>query len=596
MFAKFSDVNLEVAVLKDQVTQLKTLPERPHTLHRDSSSSLPFTPPDCNEESLLHQEPPDLSLSELGLLPSPSSRPISMSSLQSRLSQEVFCDDRLPASPVSVASFSGSRPNSTMYRERPSNGTTTTPTQTHFLNRALSPTASSGASSSSTRLPTPRTRRIAPSPQFNSPATPRIPVPVFRPLGQRSRGVQIVSDMRQRLRTLEQNIQSTMPRMPSRSIAAGSAALRRAPSRTGGGGTGSSVGNVRTPKGRPVPNNVDTGAKDSGSPWVLIADDGAGNTTLRGPIDDSPDQPPRLPPVPTISPFTTGTVSARRPVLDSSGSGIRPPSRTAGLRAVSAMGRPLPSLASHVAAANGNYRTRSPFPPPTAFPTGLSSMDQQEPSPIQRRPSSRIAQFTTSTSTAPPPPRRSSEQHERDRSTTPTFLSKASPAVSDVLRRAHTMSSPTKPTLSSPTKPKAHVTAGVLPRQRKDSQHQIKGAHVVGSNTRDAGVTPGKVKQRSATSPIREPPPPLPALPTDMRGGRVQSGNILGKSKLGGGGGLGGSSRLGQSRIGRPSGGHASRKSIDDPTFGGMVDEDEEDVTIKIKPGRGRSGTSGSAR
>ncbi|KAG9001985.1 NADH:ubiquinone oxidoreductase [Tulasnella sp. JGI-2019a] len=564
------DVNLEVTVLKDQVSQLKTLPVRPHTIRRESTSSLSFLHTN-GDDPLLQQEAPELTLDDL-ILPSGSSRPTSISqSLHSRLSQEIFNDerDRLPASPVSVASFNGSRPNSTLSREHERPNITTTPTQSSFLQRTLSPT-----SSASTRLPAPRTRKLAPSPQPSSPAAPRIPVP--RIPVQRSRGVQMVSDMRARVRTLEQKIQLNMPRMRTTSTFTGGPPGRaRASSRSGLAST--VIGNVRTPKKMSAPPS--STVKDS---WVLIADDGAADTTLRG--TDSPESVPRLPVLANISPLSTGPL-AQADFGRSTTTFARPSTQsTSGvLRSTSALGRPLPKLTAKANTSNG----RAPVPPPTAFP---GSMEKAAPTPLLAstsynavgRSHSRSTDFGPSTADAAPASQRSSTE---ERPTTPTFLAKAhvNPAVNDILRRSHTM--------SSPTKPKAHLTAGVMPRARKDSSHQSKvppGSYI----TKDAGLTPGRAKVRNAT--IQDaPPPPVPILSAELLngtgggGGRGNNGNSLAKSRIGKP--AFSAASLGQSRIGRPNVNLSPRKSADN----GGGDTEDEDVTVRIIPGRVKSGTAG---
>ncbi|KAG8887869.1 NADH:ubiquinone oxidoreductase [Tulasnella sp. 332] len=564
-------VNLEVTVLKDQVSQLKTLPVRPHTTHRDSSSSsLPFIHTNGNEDSLLRQEAPELSLSDLV-----SSRPVSISaSLHSRLSLEMCGDesDRLPASPVSVASFGSSRPNSTLSRDRERPNITTTPTQTSFLHRALSPT-SSATSSVSTRLPTPRNRRLVPSPQPTTPVTPRIPV--ARIPVQRSKGVQMVSDMRARVRTLEQKIQLTMPRMRTNSTMTGGPPRPRAASRSGIAAT--VVGNIRMPKTSAPPSSV---TKDA---WVLIADDGVGDTTLRGAMD-SPEPPPRLPLLPNISPLSTPIPKANFGTSSMS-SHARPPSRSAGAgpRSTSALGRHM----SKLTVKRTNSGSSRPHVPPTAFPSNLADqpLTTTQSYPSTGQPNLHGANSASATSEQGVVRKSLSEEEERP--TTPTFLTKqhSNPAVTDILRRQHTM--------SSPTKPKAHLTAGVLPRARKDSSHQSRvtpGAYT----TKDAGVTPAKIKARSATSP--ETPPPMPFLSPELLGGggggpgnRLRSGSNSGNANGLTTSRIGKPTMMGQSRIGRPSAGSSPRKSADDN--GG--DTEDEDATIRIVPGRIRSATDG---
>ncbi|KAG8907850.1 NADH:ubiquinone oxidoreductase [Tulasnella sp. 403] len=517
------DSNLEITVLKDQIDQLKRLPLRPSIIGHDTSStaSLPLvSPTGSDQDSLLPTQAPDLSLTDL--LPttpveSSSSASIRLS-LHSRLSQEILEDDSLSQS--SPTSFASAKSLRALTARSTSNST---PTQATFFQRALSPTFS-GNSTASTRLPTPRRRVVAPSPSPQPQQSPRIPLP--RAGTSRSKGVQMVSEMRARVRTLEQKIHSNMPRLRGTHATTGSAlggTRIRPPSRTGA----SASGNTRTP--RKV-----TQSQDPNSPWVMIADDGEANTTIR----QSPDRASQ----------TVSVANGASSIELNSPESVVPPSRPGGVnRSASALGRR--------AFTQGDNYGRPTQPPPTTFP----STTQPEPQPPRAASAGaaaagkpRVLGFTSmnATTSVVPPISPASE----GRPTTPTHIPQ--PHVHRGGRRVFTQSSPSKPPVS-----------GLIGRQRLEAAHHTK---IAVPNTLNAGTTPGRAKSRVVTSP-ETPPPPVPSLPLLTARSRIPPpGAALGKSK-----------------IGRPL---VARVSLEpDVTENGV-----EDGTLKaMYVGRGRSGTTG---
>ncbi|KIO20695.1 hypothetical protein M407DRAFT_29686 [Tulasnella calospora MUT 4182] len=510
------DANVEISVMKDQMEQFKQLPLRPTALerHTSSSSSLPLVSPTGSEgDNLIRTPAPDdISFADLQTstpIASSASTPSIRSSRQSRFSQDLF--DEFAMSRGSPTPFSSSK-------TLPSRSNTiSTPTQQESsLQRALSPSSTATSMSTATRLPTPRQRTLGPSPTAQP--SPRIPIPTRTAAASRSRGVQMVSEMRARVRTLEQKIHTNMPRLRvTNTIDAKSVA----PGRPRAASRAASVApnNVRTPKKSfAVP-------KEPASPWVMVADDGAANITIHQP--ESPDRPPRLPALPNLSPIA----SAPLPGLDVSTTSIRPPSRsTAGFRSVSAMGRPNFAMTARSSEdSTKNVHGRLLGHTPTAFPTVGTKKDQPPRSTSvgtgNFKPPTRIVAFATAAAaastaaanlkaipTSPPP---------AARPTTPPLQ----PQPTAGLRRAYTTSSPSKP----PT-----IGLNLSPRKRVDSVHSK-------ANTRDAGTTPGRfAKARVVTSP--DTPPPMPPIPV----AHVKNNLVLGQSRIGA------PSVLTKSRIGRP--------------------------------------------
>lgn len=324
-------------------------------LSRDYSSSSLHIPSKDKEESLLHSSmPPDLLLSDL--MPLSTMPASSASSLHSRNSREI--DYSASTSPTSIASSSHSQTN--------------TPTQISVTGRVLSPISASGGS----RLP----RRNLVSPLPHSPHTPRIPTRVISNL-PKSKGVQMVSEMRARVKTLEMKIHSNMPRL-----------------RVGSSAT-SGVGNPRVPLNvanrltqvadKEVPNVNDS------PDWVIITD-----------RQGSPRKSQAL-------------TSSRLPPPDFSNNTIRPN------RAGSALGRTIkPTL--YQSQTQHNPRSRTPLPPADAYKPPLdkpvaTAISPKEPAELAR-PHSRIAAFAASTASALAPP----TDNMPRRSVTPTQLPQSS--------------------------------------------------------------------------------------------------------------------------------------------------------------------------
>ncbi len=534
-----------MTVLRDQLDQLKQLPLRPvinEHRHNSSSSSLPLVSPTGSDNDLLRNTTaPDLSVEDL-IMPSTPDIPSQRSSISSRLSQEFV--DEYAASRASPTSFTSGRSHGTR------SNLTSTPTQADYLQRNLSPTGGlTFASGANTRLPTPRKGAPSPKPP-PSPYAPRVlPRPTTTVQAPKSKGVQMVSEMRARVRTLEQKLHSGMPRLRTQSsIALNHGGPRpREPLRA----------SENTPRGISTPRRAGASTalskvSASTSPWVMISDDGAGNETMR----HSPEKPPQLPPVPTISPIVRAPAANFDSAFDS-------PSLPPKPRSASALGRAVfPPLASS-GIPHPHQRSRSPSSfssPPTAF---LSSAPNQPQSagpftPSFRRPPSRVVTLgipslspmtNEDDDDEPSPPRRSH---------TPTQLPRLSGSG---LRRSHTTTIPSKP----PT------TLGVVTRVRKDSKVKPGPA-----NTANAGATPGRAKSFTSDT-----PPPVPSMP------HVSDKNfVLGQNRLV-------SAPFSKSRIGRPTSsgngiGRAPKTSFDTDSIG---EEPPKTEAMARVVSRNRSGT-----
>ncbi|KAG8927841.1 NADH:ubiquinone oxidoreductase [Tulasnella sp. 418] len=346
------DNNEEVALLKEQISRLRMDPPKSVASsimsRRESTASsiMPMTSSDS--ESLLRASSgPESSLSDF--LPS---TPLAQRapSLHSLLSLEFFPDSTNLA------------PTHTTTITPPAE--LSTPTQNAAANRALSPASSTG---SATRLPR---RNITPQP--GGTYTPRIPVPVRRV--PRSKGVQMVTEMRAKVRTLEQKIHSNMPRL-------------RVPS--------SMVGR----ENKVAPPRFNSPAKATpDSPWVMVP--------------ETTDIEPLAPPVPAAD-FTSP-----RPLL----------------RSRSALGRPL-KVSSH--RSNGRNQSPLPpttSVKPVSSPPSTTFFSRGTQSASSSRAPSRIATLVSNPSRASAPsPHRVTDTDENDededgtrytgpRPTTPSFI------------------------------------------------------------------------------------------------------------------------------------------------------------------------------
>ncbi|KAH7883697.1 hypothetical protein F5I97DRAFT_1894882 [Phlebopus sp. FC_14] len=182
------DASVEISILKDQLEAARS---KTSTISSDTPTStapvslFPQLSPPSTEENLLHTPPPDLKLSELSLSDKSSvstpSRPPS-TSLSSNPGQSILLQ-RAGFQPI---------------------GSSTTNSTPPIARSSTLPTLS--ASRHSPRIPLPRPN-FATSPSVS--ATPTA-IPMA---ASRSRGVQMVSEMRARVKNLEQKIHTRVPRL-----------------------------------------------------------------------------------------------------------------------------------------------------------------------------------------------------------------------------------------------------------------------------------------------------------------------------------------------------------------------------------------------
>ncbi|KAI8980672.1 hypothetical protein BD414DRAFT_464892 [Trametes punicea] len=200
------DANEEIAILKDQ---LATAQQRANSISSASiessaPSSLPNATPSLSDENLLKvPTPPDLSLDDLTPPDAPlKDMPVSPSIVSPRPAKSGD-----PATPMSMLQRAGFQP--------PRSHLSTPPSGISSLARSVT---HPGLSASPSRLPPPRTPvpRPAVSRVTSSIATSTTSgVPTT---ASRSRGVQMVSEMRARVKVLEQKIHTRVPRLRMGSV------------------------------------------------------------------------------------------------------------------------------------------------------------------------------------------------------------------------------------------------------------------------------------------------------------------------------------------------------------------------------------------
>ncbi|KAL4064936.1 hypothetical protein V8B97DRAFT_2025847 [Scleroderma yunnanense] len=261
------DAGVEISILKDQLSALRskssTLTAEIPTSTAPSFASPPITPSSA-EENLLNTAPPaDLQLSDLSaadkLSVTSHSRPPS-ASLSSTSGHSL---------PLQRAVFQTSKVN-------PAHSTPTSISRSSTL-----PTLS--ASRNSPRAPIPR-------PNFTSPSTSAVPIVGAIPMtATKSRGVQMVSEMRARVKNLEQKIHTRVPRLRLGSTAgrqganvlALSTAALASPSHSLSSGPKTAIprSTLESKLNKPTPQRFSADKSGAITPdpntsgWVLIMDD-----------------------------------------------------------------------------------------------------------------------------------------------------------------------------------------------------------------------------------------------------------------------------------------------------------------------------------
>ncbi|KAG1716535.1 hypothetical protein ID866_587 [Astraeus odoratus] len=265
------DAGVEISILKDQVSALRSrasvLTVETSASTAPSSSSSRIAPSFTEEENLLHSPlPPDLQLSELSALdkstasshPRPPSTSLSSTSGHSvSLQRSVFQSSKI----------------------NPAHSTPTSVTRSTTL-----PTFSASRNS-------PRTPILRPNLTSSSATPTASAIPVT---ATKSRGVQMVSEMRARVKNLEQKIHTRVPRLRMGSNAGRQATNPFALSTIASASPSvpnSSAPKTAIPRSTPLESQInkpaaqrysaDAGVKKSGattpdpntSGWVLIMDD-----------------------------------------------------------------------------------------------------------------------------------------------------------------------------------------------------------------------------------------------------------------------------------------------------------------------------------
>ncbi|KAI0673476.1 hypothetical protein C8Q78DRAFT_968772 [Trametes maxima] len=204
------DANEEIAILKDQLAtaQLRANSASTTSVQSSAPSSLPNATPSLSDEDLLSvPTPPDLCLSDL--TPPP----------------DIPAKD-FPSTPVSIVSprptkgANPSTPTSMLQRagfQPPRTGISTPSSITSSLARsATHPGLSASPSRLPPRTPVPRPAASRAASAMNSSTAST--VTGVSTTASRSKGVQMVSEMRARVRVLEQKIHTRVPRLRMGSV------------------------------------------------------------------------------------------------------------------------------------------------------------------------------------------------------------------------------------------------------------------------------------------------------------------------------------------------------------------------------------------
>lgn len=258
------DAAVEISILKDQLTALRskssTLTTESPTSNAPSSSSPPITPSSV-EENLLNTVPP-LDLQDL--------------SVPDKFS--VTTHSRPPSASLSSTSGHSVSLQRAVFQTNKINPAHSTPTP--VSRSGTFPTFS--ASRNSLRAPIPR-------PNLTSPSTSAVSIVSTLPMtATKSRGVQMVSEMRARVKNLEQKIHTRVPRLRMGSnagrqgtnVLALSAVASASPSTIPSGpktaiprSTLEGKLNKSTPQRFSADKNGATTPDPNTSGWVLIMDD-----------------------------------------------------------------------------------------------------------------------------------------------------------------------------------------------------------------------------------------------------------------------------------------------------------------------------------
>ncbi|KAG0708982.1 hypothetical protein DFH29DRAFT_993828 [Suillus ampliporus] len=264
------DASVEISILKDQLSAARTSSRAPSITTETSTSTTPsslFPPlstPSTDDNLLSTPPPPDLELSELSShekssIPTPSRPP--STSVSSHFGQSIL---------LQRAGFQKPNPN--------------TSSPSSITRSSTLPTLAASRNSPRTAVPVPRPTVVTAS---SSASTNITAIPMT---ASKSKGVQMVSEMRARVRNLEQKIHTRVPRLRM-----GSNAGRQGTNAISTMASTSTISSTLAPKSpfprsvmpdsklaKPTPQRlgVDTGLTSGvttpnpdNSGWVLIMDD-----------------------------------------------------------------------------------------------------------------------------------------------------------------------------------------------------------------------------------------------------------------------------------------------------------------------------------
>ncbi|KAH9847376.1 hypothetical protein C2E23DRAFT_890054 [Lenzites betulinus] len=203
------DANEEIAILKDQLAaaQLRANSMSTTSVQSSAPSSLPNATPSPSDEDLLSiTTPPDLCLADITPPPETPAKdypsaPVSVVSPRPTRGAH-------PSTPISMLQRAGFQP--------PRSNIATPPGVPSLARSATIPSLSASPSRIPPRTPVPRPAASRVTSSFNSSTTSTAGgVPST---ASRSKGVQMVSEMRARVRVLEQKIHTRVPRLRMGSV------------------------------------------------------------------------------------------------------------------------------------------------------------------------------------------------------------------------------------------------------------------------------------------------------------------------------------------------------------------------------------------
>ncbi|KAI0830652.1 hypothetical protein BC628DRAFT_1355000 [Trametes gibbosa] len=202
------DANEEISILKDQLSAARANSMSTTSVGSSAPSSLPNATPSLSDEDLLSvPTPPDLCLTDL--TPPPETPAKDFPSVPISVVSPRPTKGANPSTPISMLHRAGFQP--------PRSNIATPPGSVSSLARSATlPSLYASPSRIPPRTPVPRPAAGRATSSFNSSTTGTAGgVP---PTASRSKGVQMVSEMRARVRVLEQKIHTRVPRLRMGSV------------------------------------------------------------------------------------------------------------------------------------------------------------------------------------------------------------------------------------------------------------------------------------------------------------------------------------------------------------------------------------------